>query len=240
MTDAAKRYAYKMTSDSNCAPCVHRGVLTIALCKPHVREAAPEGSWVYGLAAPKLGGHLVYVSQVERRVEGAYYWDAEFEGRPDRIYQWTGERFVRRAGVSPGMHETHEDLVHDLGEHPTYDRTEVLLSTNFRYLGGSGTTAYGRDLPALAPPWLHDLNRDYEGNHSAEVQDALRRLQEQLWAAYPEQMVIGKPTQPPETGGECGCLNEDDDDGCEPRKGRRPPAAPSSPKGGCPPRRGRC
>jgi hypothetical protein len=242
MIDDAKRHAYKMTSDSNCAPCVHNGVLTIAVCKPHVRQEAPEGSWVYGFAAPKLGGHLVYVAQVARRVEGgAYYRDAEFEGRPDRIYQWTGERFVRRDGASPGMHDTHEDLVHDLGEHPNYDRTDVLLSTDFRYLGGSGTTAYGRDFPALAPPWLHDLNRDYEVNHSAEVQDALRRLQAQLWAAYPDQKVIGKPTQLPEAGGECGCLNEDDDGGCGPRKGRRPPPAASTPKGGCPPpRRGGC
>ncbi len=104
----------------------------------------------------------------------------------------------------------------------------MLLSTNFRYLGGAGTMSYERAFPALAPRWLHDLNRDCEVNHSPAVQDARRRLQEQLWAAYPDRLVIGKPTQ---SAGGCGCLDEDDG-GCPPPKRRCPP-----PKGGCPPPR---
>jgi hypothetical protein len=127
------------------------------------------------------------------------------------------------------MHDTYASLVHDLGEHPVYDRTAVLLSTNFRYLGGAGTTSYERDFSALAPQWLHDLNRDYEVNHSPAVQDALRQLQEQLWKAYPDRVVIGRPTEAPGRGGVCGC-EDDEDPGCLPQG---PP-----PKGGCPPPRG--
>jgi hypothetical protein len=59
MAEDVRRHAYKMTSDSNCAPCVHRGVLTIALCKPRIRQRAPQGSWVYGFAAPELGHRVL-------------------------------------------------------------------------------------------------------------------------------------------------------------------------------------
>ena len=41
----------------------------------------------------------------------------QYVDRPDRIYGWTGDRFVWRTGVAVGLHDTPAHLVHDVGEH---------------------------------------------------------------------------------------------------------------------------
>src|SRR5579885_3415313 len=49
-----KIYIYKLTSDDGGAPCVHDGVLSLAICKPRIRSVAKEGTIILGFAADLL------------------------------------------------------------------------------------------------------------------------------------------------------------------------------------------
>lgn len=81
-------YVYKMTSDNGGAPCVHRGLLSLAICKPTIRKAAPIGSLIFGFGGKDLGGRLIYSARVTGKlVDGCYYRAKCFHARPDCIYR---------------------------------------------------------------------------------------------------------------------------------------------------------
>src|SRR5437879_12790248 len=101
-----------------------------------IRNTAQRGDLIFGFAANSLhrDNRLVYVAVVTDKLSGRdYYGDARFEERGDWIYRFRGGRFYRRRHAM--YHYGPEHLPHDLGEHPTYGRANVLLSTDFRYFG---------------------------------------------------------------------------------------------------------
>ncbi|MGH8255967.1 MAG: hypothetical protein ACRET0_07105 [Steroidobacteraceae bacterium] len=55
-------YYYKVVVDCGGAPCVQRGVLSLAICKPRLRGRAVAGDIVLGLAANSInaGNHVIY------------------------------------------------------------------------------------------------------------------------------------------------------------------------------------
>ena len=59
------RYFYKLMFDSGGAPCVHRNLLSLAICKPSVRASANVGDWIFGFGAKStIGEKLIYVAEV--------------------------------------------------------------------------------------------------------------------------------------------------------------------------------
>ena len=79
-------YLYKLMNDDGGAPCVHDGLLTLAICKPMIRTAARIGDLIFGFAANRMSSssratdnHLIYVARVEKRLAGRdYYGDSRF------------------------------------------------------------------------------------------------------------------------------------------------------------------
>jgi hypothetical protein len=39
-------FFYKLVGDTNGAPCVDNGLLTLAICKPMIRSVAKRGDWI--------------------------------------------------------------------------------------------------------------------------------------------------------------------------------------------------
>lgn len=84
-------FAYKMTHDSGFAPNPFWGYLTLATCKPKIREHKRPGDWIAGFTSKTLCGdwvgdeRLVFLMQVDEKVALAdYFEDVRFESRIPR------------------------------------------------------------------------------------------------------------------------------------------------------------
>src|SRR2546429_7307729 len=145
---APRLYVYKLTTDNGGAPCVKRGVLSLAICKPSWRRTAQADDWVFGLGGKDLGGRLIYIARVTRVVmNGSYYADGAYKSRDDRIYRRDGDgKFVVRVGAK--YHRDGSQREHDLGKPPLYARAVTLLSDDFRHWGERGTSDYRVRFPA--------------------------------------------------------------------------------------------
>jgi len=177
MSKAPDFYVYKLTSDVGGAPCVHRKTLSLAICKPRIRKSAQLGSFIVGIGGNKLGLRLIYIARVTGKlIDGLYYGARCFAGRPDCIY----EDVCGAARLRPGarFHQRGDQIKRDVGAH--FENSEVLLSDDFRYFGGKGTTHYQDSYPNLYA-MIQDLERGHRRNHKPVVYDDLRKLRDEIW-----------------------------------------------------------
>ena len=84
-------FSYKMTSDSGFAPNPFGRTLTLAACKPMIRQSKHEGDWVAGFTSKTRNGdgvgseRLIYLMHVaEKLLLRDYFSDARFQNKiPD-------------------------------------------------------------------------------------------------------------------------------------------------------------
>ena len=210
----ARIYFYKLTHDDGGAPCVQDGLLSLAICKPMIRGTAVVGDLIFGFAANSLhrDNRLLYVAQITEKIQnGRYYLDKQFALRGDCIYERQGDHFVWRQGA---LHHGPNDLVHDLGERPDYPRANVLLSTDFRYFGGTGTADYKTRFPVLKAA-IEGLGIGHRVRHDEPLVMELLALKQEVWRDNQPRQV-GLPSSTPRCGvshrsKSCGVL---EDRGC--------------------------
>jgi hypothetical protein len=172
---------------------VYKGRLSLAICKPSIRRTAKEGDWIFGFGGRDLGGRLIFIARVTKRVEnGSYYMDGVYRGRPDRVYRREGGQFVPRQGAR--YHADGSQRERDLGKPPSYANAVTLLSDDFRYWGKNGTSDYRGRFPAVAA-LLDRLARGHRVNLSDAERQELVELQRSQWQAHPKAKVLGAPSQ---------------------------------------------
>lgn len=183
-----KYYFYKLTVDDGGAPCVENGLLSLAICKPYIRQTAAIGNYVFGFAAKCLyeDNRLVYVARITDSLrDGEYYRRDEFSGRSDCIYRW--DNGVYRVRQRAKFHGSQADLQHDLGTPPEYRRANVLISNHFRYFGGSLPEHYKHQFPQLRQA-IDSLRQGHRVLHSARLRDNLEMLLRQTFRGYARNM----------------------------------------------------
>jgi hypothetical protein len=194
----SKVYIYKMIVDAGGAPCVSKGILSLAICKPAIRSTAKRGSIILGFAANSLyrKNCVVYVARVTRKLDGRKYFSkSRYAARPDCIYRWDGHCFEWK---SDARFHSPSDLAHDLGRAPGYKRANVLLSErteNFRYFGAKCPVDYKREYRHLKS-LIEGLGRGHRVNFGSELREELRRFIQNLWetpSAYRETVVPDMP-----------------------------------------------
>jgi hypothetical protein len=201
-------YIYKMTSDDGGAPCVWNGTLSLAICKPAIRSSAPEGSIILGFAANELDRRnpLVYAAKVTSRLENGEYFKApKFQGRPDRVYEWSHGRFSWRPNAK--FHSS-ENLRHDLGNSPAYKRANVLISEgteNFRYFRCDCSLDYKTQFPELKR-LIENLTQGHRVNLSTELRSEVELLVKQVF----RMRSIHSRTPVPEVSCGHSCSRDDD------------------------------
>ena len=174
----ARIYLYKMTNDDGTAPCVARGLLTLCLCKPAIRNSARKDDWLVGIAANSLhaDNRLIYVARItDKKTGGTYFREMPFRDREDCIYEWRKGAFVLRRDAL--HHNDPGHLEHDLGLAPGYRRANSLLSSEYRYFGAEGSDAYKTHFPAVAKA-IAKLGRGHRVNHNAGLERELFALAE--------------------------------------------------------------
>jgi hypothetical protein len=208
-------YFYKLTADNGGAPCVQDGLLSLAICKPMIRSTAEPEDLIFGFAANSLhrDNRLIYIARIGKKVRnGDYYREKQFANRSDCVYEWQRSRLAWRRGA---LHHGPKDLVHDLGQPPDYKKANVLLSTDFRYFGTSGTADY-KSRFLLVKEAVEQLGRGHRITRAEPLRMELTALKQQTWENTPKR-VAGEPTSAPRRGvchrsSSCGVLVNSDDD----------------------------
>lgn len=189
-------YFYKLTADSGGAPCVQKGLLSLAICKPMIRSSAGCGDLIFGFAALSLrpsDNRLIYAAHITGKLcNGEYYKNRRYAQRGDCIYRFRAGRFMwRKAALYHGPN----DLVHDLGHHPKYPRANVLLSTDFRYFGKAATDRYKSKFPRVKRA-LENLGQGHRIRHDPDLFADLLGMKKWVWRSTRDK-VAGPPSSAP-------------------------------------------
>jgi hypothetical protein len=189
-------FFYKLTVDAGAAPCVERGILSLAICKPMMRSSAEVDDLIFGFTANSLDpqNRLIYAARITKKLpNGEYYEGDSFSARHDCIYMPRAGRYVRRGNAK--FHDKPSDLTHDLGSHPEYARANVLLSADFRYFGAKGTAEY-KSKYRLIRSAVESLGRGQRVNLSPELRKQFLAMKKWLWGTSGSK-VLGRPTDAP-------------------------------------------
>jgi hypothetical protein len=193
-------YFYKLTVDAGAAPCVARGMLSLAICKPIMRKSAEVGDLIFGFTANSLDpqNRLIYAARITRKLPDGEYYDGKFTSRHDCIYSFRSGRYVRRTNAE--FHDKPSDLTHDLGSPPEYERANVLLSRDFRYFGVNGTDEYKSKYDLIRNA-VESLGRGQRVNLVPELRGQFLAMKKWLWGKS-ETKALGPPTDAP-SGSSC-------------------------------------
>jgi len=169
-----------MVADNGGAPCVSNGLLSLAICKPMIRKMAEIGSLIFGFGGKSYEQRLIYIASVTDKLRGDYYSQPKYSKRHDCIYrEANGEAQIRS---DARYHSSGDQLKHDVGS--TFERADVLLSKDFRYLGKQGTADYKNNFPKINE-LINSLKRGHRVNLSPEVHSELIKLKTLIWKNYP-------------------------------------------------------
>ena len=174
-------FAYKMTHDTGFAPNPFWGYLTLATCKPKIREHKRPGDWVAGFTSKKLCGdwvgdeRLVFLMQVEEKMALAdYFHDRRFQSKiprdppvakvhrcGDNIYRplVRNARDAREFEQVPNDHHGPDRKDHDL------KGRNALIARRFAYFGVEA-------LPV--PRHVHPNVSAGQSPHGTETRDLAR------------------------------------------------------------------
>jgi hypothetical protein len=179
-------YVYKLVADNGGAPCVWRGLLSLAICKPKIRKAAQKHSLIFGFGGKsRYGERLIYVAKVTAKPEaGDYYYNPKYASRPDCIYHKVAGEARRKRTAR--YHNKTDERKKDVGLN--FENAFVLLSEDFRYFGKTGTAAYKRDFQAIKK-LVEGLKRGHRVNHSAELRKEFTLLKNMLWRRYSRKVL---------------------------------------------------
>ncbi len=72
-------YSYVVTHDYGFAPNPFGGVLTLATCKPRIRQSVVAGDWVMGTGSARsiVCNCLIFAAEIDRTMSIAAYGDSE-------------------------------------------------------------------------------------------------------------------------------------------------------------------
>lgn len=197
----ARVFVYKIVSDDGGAPCVQRGLLTLAICKPMIRSSARVGDTIVAFAANSLDrrNRLVYAARVtSKATDGAYYKAGEYKDRRDCIYRWVGRTLVWRTDAR--YHQGGVGMASDIGLEWPYRRANVLMSKDFRYFGCSYAADHAGRFPPIAA-MLASLRQGHRVNHSPRLEDELEVFLAEVWRYQSVRPIVEPRT---ECKGTCG------------------------------------
>ena len=146
--------SYKMTHDTGFAPNVSGNTLSLATCKPKIREVCEKGEWIAGFTSQKVNDKevvekkLIYLAKVSDKINFAEFWQNFECKRPDKdecgdnIYKPKGDGYEQ----VPNNHHGAEWKEHDL------KADSVLLCDEFYYFGVDNALDLGDLLAKINVP----------------------------------------------------------------------------------------
>ena len=142
-------FSYKLTSDTGFAPNPFFGILTLACCKPEIRENRNIGDYIAGFTSNTLDGSeigkekLIYFMKITGTIPFSKYWtDPRFQNKkPDlkssELRSQIGDNIYEPIPHSSefkqlaNLRHCESNIERDLKSY------QVLFSTDFYYFGAS-------------------------------------------------------------------------------------------------------
>lgn len=131
-------HCYAMTSDVGMAPHMSEGLLSLALCKPRIRERARVGDYLLGFVGTHSfseRGWVRYIARVTEVVSRQrYYTDPQYSRRRDVIYLFVDGSQVHKGApvLYHNTQKTKKSRAASVRQQRRDARGSVLLSTVFR------------------------------------------------------------------------------------------------------------
>ena len=200
--EKVKFYVYKMTVDNGGAPCVHKDLMSLCICKPAIRRTAKKGDIVIGFggkSVSKLKYRLIYIMKVDQEIKGEEYYSSKggkWQERPDCIYELGKKSYSHREGQK----YCGSGKKTDLGKGPSYENAKCLVSKHFRYFGGKEVSIF--NLPKFESiksiqELYESLPRSHKVHHDETTRKTLDSFVKFIFDAYKEKFN-GDPTHPPD------------------------------------------
>ena len=104
-------FRYILRHDNGMAPCIDKGLVSLATCKPKIRGSAQPGDWVVGFCPREPRGLVAWAGRISRRVEIADY-EEKFRGRSDAVYRAKRNGEFKR--LRPDYHTAANDIRKDI------------------------------------------------------------------------------------------------------------------------------
>ena len=217
-TKKNKIFIYKLVAENGGAPCVHKGMMSLCLCKPHIRQTAEKNDWIIGMGGrdkrlPELNDRLIYIMRVTDKIQGKDYYapKSKYWSRPDCVYKYDDGKYSWKKG---SKYHSKSHLKNDLGEQDKYERALCLVGNHFVYFGNGEKKNPSID---LIKDIYNGLPRDYRKNHQVEIYNRLDKYIENIFNDFGKG-THGEPTHKLEVGkcGECHKTEGEDEEYCAP------------------------
>jgi hypothetical protein len=172
---------------------VNMQTLSLAICKRSIRKNAQKDDWIYVFGSVlKYQFRLIAIFEVTKKLPlHEYYTDPQYAHRRDCIYEDDANGNPVIKPQANYHREDYSNLLYDVGVN--WEKSFILLSTNFRYLGAKGTNNYS----AILKPWVRALGTGapYKAeSRPAGVTDDLEALRAAIWQQYPYKKEVGSPS----------------------------------------------
>ena len=177
-------YSYKIVRDYGFAPNPFHGCLTLATCKPGIREGAKPGDLVVGCGSScnNMAGRVIFIARVGGKCSFQEYWDDPrfLTKRPfyggslsrafgDNIYHHAEDG----AWIQEWSHHTYPDgSTNILNLERDTSSDNVLWSRDFVYFGKSAIPI-PQALRNFQGDDLYPSNRNYRNGYSASMVSAV-------------------------------------------------------------------
>lgn len=173
-------FMYKLTTDNGGAPFVENELLSLCICKPNIRISAKVGDWIIGMGGKgvkDLKNRLIYLAKISEVLDdGRYYKIDKYKNRSDCIYQWKNQKYSWKKN---SKYHSEDDLAHDLGKQPDYERDICLVSNEFVYFGQNKEPSI-EEIQDI----YDNLPRNYCINHDDDTRDRLLVFIKNIFEKY--------------------------------------------------------
>ncbi|MCB2078594.1 MAG: hypothetical protein KDE55_12960 [Novosphingobium sp.] len=140
-------YRYVLASDDGMAPHIKNGIVTLATCKPMIRQTASEGDWVMGCFPSPNNEVVAWAGQI-KSVSTIHDYGQSFSERDDALYVFDSNgNLARIRDKLPHYHKLFDEQRKDKkGNVLIFDEKQTwyfgadgrVLPTNLHHLAARG------------------------------------------------------------------------------------------------------
>lgn len=180
--DMGRLFSYKIASDSGFAPCPFGGFISLATCKPKIRQYKNIGDWIAGFTSIQLDKkyrnniQMIYLMKIEKKVSFKDYWnDNEYSikkpnNNSDTCIKKIGDNYYKPIMLNHASYLDYEIMpnLHHNSSNKEKDTSGiyVLISKEFYYFGKS---------PISIPQSIHPDVPKAQSAHGSETKDENRK-----------------------------------------------------------------
>lgn len=187
-------YSYIVRRDYGFAPNPFHGFITLATCKPAIRQGAQVGDSIMGFSSKDSGNKLIFIMKVSEKMTFDDYWNNPAYRYKKPVMNGS---LVKQYGDNIYHHDQNGNWIQE-DSHHSYEKGTINKYNLYRDTGTTDKVLIGRDFIYLGKSMI-ELPEDYKEliyDHVGQKKVDESKTQA-LWAylkgQYPDQGLIDDP-----------------------------------------------